>query len=451
MAHSSLQALLLIVSSIPYVLSFQVSANLSEYGVDVSYPIHHFLDEKVSPYFKKRYESLMEGCYKLYSKRECDATERARLEMNLAQPKTEHNYTKVGFLKRKIPKAAWEPLIQFYERHKNEKKLEAWSRGYTYVNTWESPSYMISFEDGSFRDGAATKQLLWQHVQPIIEEWVGRKVEPTSLYGIRIYTENSILATHVDRLPLVSSAIMNVAQDVDEPWPAEVYDHDGKAYNVTMEPGDMVLYESATVLHGRPFPLKGRSYANVFIHYKPLDHDENNRRDHQPKVADSKGRSLVTLKAMKERYMMIGGHEQSNHEQEAIDRHLQDIDNEVQQLKREILTKDRDYKFNPNDEPGFAIRRAAQNGDVPGIEYLLRRNPNQINEADDNGWQALHEAIRGGYPEIVKYLVEMGADLGGRTGNGETPLMIARAYLPVNHAIIEYLLSAQRCPEIILV
>ena len=54
---------------------------------------------------------------------------------------------------------------------------------------------MISFEDGSFRDGAATKQLLWQHVQPIIEEWVGRKVEPTSLYGIRIYTENSILAT----------------------------------------------------------------------------------------------------------------------------------------------------------------------------------------------------------------------------------------------------------------
>lgn len=66
----------------------------------------------------------------------------------------------------------------------------------------------------------------------------------------------------VDRLPLVSSCIINVDQDVDEPWPIEVYDHNGKAYNVTMEPGDIVLYESSTVLHGRPFPLKGRYFVS---------------------------------------------------------------------------------------------------------------------------------------------------------------------------------------------
>ncbi len=58
------------------------------------------------------------------------------------------------------------------------------------------------------------------------------------------------------------SAIINVDQDVDEPWPIEVYAHDGTAYNVTMAPGDMVLYESSTVLHGRPVPLKGRSYVS---------------------------------------------------------------------------------------------------------------------------------------------------------------------------------------------
>lgn len=39
-----------------------------------------------------------------------------------------------------------------------------------------------------------------------------------SLYGIRVYKEGAVLAPHVDRLPLVSSAIINVAQDVDEPW-----------------------------------------------------------------------------------------------------------------------------------------------------------------------------------------------------------------------------------------
>jgi prolyl 4-hydroxylase len=38
-------------------------------------------------------------------------------------------------------------------------------------------------------------------------------------------------------VPLVSSAIVNVAQDVDEDWILEVYDRDGNAVNVTMEPG----------------------------------------------------------------------------------------------------------------------------------------------------------------------------------------------------------------------
>ncbi len=66
----------------------------------------------------------------------------------------------------------------------------------------------------------------------------------------------------MDRLPLVSSCIINVAQDTNEPWPIEVYDHQGRAHNVTMEPGDMVLYESHTVLHGRPFPMNGSFYVS---------------------------------------------------------------------------------------------------------------------------------------------------------------------------------------------
>lgn len=44
-----------------------------------------------------------------------------------------------------------------------------------------------------------------------------------------------------------------------------------------MEPGDMVLYESGSLVHGRPFPLKGKYFANIFIHFeptgRPLYHD----------------------------------------------------------------------------------------------------------------------------------------------------------------------------------
>lgn len=31
-----------------------------------------------------------------------------------------------------------------------------------------------------------------------------------------------------------------------------------------------VLYESHSIIHGRPFPLKGRHMANVFIHFEPI-------------------------------------------------------------------------------------------------------------------------------------------------------------------------------------
>ena len=67
----------------------------------------HYIDGKVSPFFKKRYEGLMDGCYKEFSKRECDATERARLEMSKEQPAKHHNYTEVGFKKIRVPKGLY--------------------------------------------------------------------------------------------------------------------------------------------------------------------------------------------------------------------------------------------------------------------------------------------------------------------------------------------------------
>ena len=54
----------------------------------------------------------------------------------------------------------------------------------------------------------------------------------------------SFLVLLFSLISAVTSVIINVDQDVDEDWVLEVYGHDGKATNVTMKPGDMVLYES---------------------------------------------------------------------------------------------------------------------------------------------------------------------------------------------------------------
>ena len=39
---------------------------------------------------------------------------------------------------------------------------------------------------------------------------------------------------------------------------------------VILTPGDLVWYESARVVHGRQFPLRGGSFDNLFLHFKPL-------------------------------------------------------------------------------------------------------------------------------------------------------------------------------------
>ena len=232
-----------------------------DYGVDYSFPGHHY--QTRDNFFKKRYDKWMTDCYTVYTQRACDASERSRLELTLTQPPNHINFTDIGFKKGKVPEDIFKDILAFYEKHKAKgKKPEPWPRGNTYVNSWEVPTYMINFEDT--HGGQDLRTRILTVMNPILSEWVGgRELEPTSLYGIRVYERNAYLATHVDRYPLVTSAIIQVAQDVDEPWPVEIIGHDGKAYNVTLEPGEMAMYESHTMLHGRPFPLNGNFFVSI--------------------------------------------------------------------------------------------------------------------------------------------------------------------------------------------
>lgn len=132
------------------------------------------------------------------------------------------------------------------------QSCELFLAGNVYVNHWESKTYMTSVEDTSLRGGGyKLKNEIWESVREIIEQWTGMEQRPISMYGIRSYKRGAVLSPHVDRLPLVSSCIINVAQDVEEEWPLEVYDRHDRAVNVTMIPGDMVLYESGSLMHGR--------------------------------------------------------------------------------------------------------------------------------------------------------------------------------------------------------
>lgn len=229
------------------------------------------------------YDDFIENCVQRSD--ECRSEEADRMFMNRYQPPAMVNYTKTGFAKIRAPEELFQLLKNFWDANYNRAESEAneMERETSYHNNWLVPTKILKTEEDVYIGGGWNlSAAVWNAARDILEDWTGQKLAGSSVYGIRIYQNQSILAPHVDRLPLVSSAIINVAQDVEEDWFLEVYGHDGKATNVSMKPGDMILYESHSVIHGRPFPLNGKYYANVFVHFEPMG--DTNSTDELPDV-----------------------------------------------------------------------------------------------------------------------------------------------------------------------
>eukprot|EP00208_Stichococcus_sp_RCC1054_P007059 CAMPEP_0206137300 /NCGR_PEP_ID=MMETSP1473-20131121/2453_1 /ASSEMBLY_ACC=CAM_ASM_001109 /TAXON_ID=1461547 /ORGANISM="Stichococcus sp, Strain RCC1054" /LENGTH=534 /DNA_ID=CAMNT_0053530323 /DNA_START=367 /DNA_END=1971 /DNA_ORIENTATION=+ len=184
----------------------------------------------------------------------------------ISQKKTTPIFTKNGFEKTRAPPMLYAMLKDFWEQHNRTASNENWTPDNIYVNHDASRFQLVELPE----IGTA-KSTMFEMIRPTFEKWAGVAPQlPSAIYGVRVYTEGSVLQDHVDRSDThIISAIINVAQDLDEPWPLEIVGHSMQPAHVVMEPGDMILYEGASCAHGRPTPLKGRFMANVFLHMRP--------------------------------------------------------------------------------------------------------------------------------------------------------------------------------------
>eukprot|EP00934_Nitzschia_sp_Nitz4_P001023 Nitzschia sp. Nitz4//scaffold58_size112336//60326//62043//NITZ4_004037-RA/size112336-augustus-gene-0.8-mRNA-1//1//CDS//3329555001//1023//frame0 len=433
-----------------------------EYGVDVSFPIHYasvstnyewlphnqdpsletpkmYEDMPIQPLGDRQefYRDFLQGCRDAFGKKgnRCTQTEIDRVAMSLRQPQSMTNYTDVGFKKIRAPESVWKLIKEFWDKNQDKQVEENWGVGNTYTNNWKAKSYMVSVEDTHLRGGGRSlKQHIWDAARTTIQEWTGQELTECSLYGIRVYTTDAVLATHVDRLPLVSSAIINVAQDVDEPWPLEVYTHDGKAVNVTMEPGDMVLYESHSVLHGRPFPLKGRYMANIFIHFEPTGHTLRHNAKQEAQAANdvhAQYRDALARGA--------GGHEV---DEPGLPKYIMPGTPEAQRWTQQHPGNRRSKRNSATTGTEQTIAHlAAQEGNVKELHSAVEENSHLVKAKDENGWTPLHEGARAGHVDVVKLLIEKGADLNDKTEGGGTALYWAKHELEPEHPMIAYLES----------
>ena len=148
--------------------------------------------------------------------------------------------TRTGFAKTRMPGDLWNTLRDFY-RHNAPVPLTGALKEETHVA-----------------------------LGPLMRQWAGRPLIPTAVDGIKRYSRHATVTVERDRLEThIASAILHIDQDVDRPWPLEIEDHYCRAHRIVLSPGEMLLYEGGRLPHGRPTPLEGTSYANVFVHYKP--------------------------------------------------------------------------------------------------------------------------------------------------------------------------------------
>ncbi len=169
--------------------------------------------------------------------------------------------TSTGFDQRRVPSALYEKLHDFYLSHAEEAQEEV-VEGYIAGPDSSSGSELIELP-------AALKADVHKLLQPLLEQWSGAELEPTVVYGIRRYTRGATLKPHRDRVRThIISAILNIDQSVDEDWPLEIDDHYYRTHRLNLAPGDMLFYEGGRLRHGRPDPLQGDAYANVFVHHR---------------------------------------------------------------------------------------------------------------------------------------------------------------------------------------
>lgn len=184
----------------------------SSYGIDVSFPIHNLVSTNyINPPSEKGrplqplgnrhdlYIKHLNACRQNagsagYSPTRCDHFEFERMLMNRRQTQSMVNYTETGFQKVQAPEHLTELVTQFWQKNRLVQKDENWGIGNSYFNHWDNPTRVVSVDDVGLRgSGAKLKEEIWAALSAVMEEWTQQELQPTSLYGVRVYGEGAVM------------------------------------------------------------------------------------------------------------------------------------------------------------------------------------------------------------------------------------------------------------------
>jgi Ankyrin repeats (3 copies) len=241
-----------------------------------------------------------------------------------------------------------------------------------------------------------------------------------------------------------------------------------------------LLYEGASVIHGRPYPLNGQFYANVFVHFEPVGHSERHmhlRKDpqklfeealakQQQQAPDRAARSDKKIdnsqgkeETPKKRPYYVPSHKNDAWEQRYVyvKKNSEHKSNVSPSKKSKMFAttgsthtstyteEDHEDETDKNSVDERLFHNLAAKGMLMRMKEMVLRDPSVITKADHNGWFALHEAARAGHTRVVNYLCELmdQNEINTRTndGKGGTPLWWALHMFNEDHPTVKALIK----------
>ena len=142
--------------------------------------------------------------------------------------------------------------------------------------TSTSPAY---FEAGVSDEMKPVVDWVAEVMRRVTQAWVSESVGDLELvhyFGLREYTNDAMMINHRDGGTRLLGLVLQIDQQVNEGWPLYIEDKARSSsetieyFELFLQPGTMLLYESARLNHGRPRRLQGASFVNAFLHFKPI-------------------------------------------------------------------------------------------------------------------------------------------------------------------------------------
>jgi len=208
------------------------------------------------------------------------------------------NFTKSGFKLIEMPKSMLKSLEDWYwGRLETHRRPESFFPGYTIINSYTKNPGFVSLGQSQMNP------MFGDMLRGLVADWAevpSPDLELTSFYGIREYNNDHFLRCHVDRSQThVLSVILHVAsENMTSEWPVEVVDFTGKRQRINMKHGQILFYESAKLVHGRPRYLKAGKFVNAFAHYRPKGSHKHlwDYKSRNDAIYDGSGKLVVDVK-----------------------------------------------------------------------------------------------------------------------------------------------------------